>query len=367
MSSPIAYEKVANMLNQWYSSIKQHNISAADAKKEEIQPLLDSMDENQDVLLYYNLLDARYLLLKEEYSKSGGVLDELEKTAEEHETDDMIQYYFFFFSGMYAYYKKQYTKAIMYYKIAEERLKRIPDEIEKAEFHYYLSKAYYQIDQNHFSLVHAEIAYDTFKAHDTYKEKTINCEMMLGANKLDLLLFEEAEKHYESARTIAKANDFRYSESLALFNLGIAYERRKMFAEASTCFEQAWTIPEHIESFVGVRSAYMLSKVLFQLGDYELARTWNDKALKKATAEGEREYLAKLKLIHSLYEKQNDQEVRQNIEVLEKMQLWSETADLSIEIAEYYKNRDDFEKAAYYFEHGHFAKDKVIQMSEALM
>ncbi|MFE6625584.1 hypothetical protein ACFVGK_41650, partial [Streptomyces sp. NPDC057740] len=156
------------MLNQWYSSIKQHNISAADAKKEEIQPLLDSMDENQDVLLYYNLLDARYLLLKEEYSKSGGVLDELEKTAEEHETDDMIQYYFFFFSGMYAYYKKQYTKAIMYYKIAEERLKRIPDEIEKAEFHYYLSKAYYQIDQNHFSLVHAEIAYDTFKAHDTY-------------------------------------------------------------------------------------------------------------------------------------------------------------------------------------------------------
>ncbi|MFE7282781.1 aspartate phosphatase, partial [Heyndrickxia sporothermodurans] len=41
MSSPIAYEKVANMLNQWYSSIKQHNISAADAKKEEIQPLLD--------------------------------------------------------------------------------------------------------------------------------------------------------------------------------------------------------------------------------------------------------------------------------------------------------------------------------------
>ncbi|MFE7319239.1 hypothetical protein ACFU7T_40065, partial [Streptomyces sp. NPDC057555] len=72
MSSPIAYEKVANMLNQWYSSIKQHNISAADAKKEEIQPLLDSMDENQDVLLYYNLLDARYLLLKEEYSKSGG-------------------------------------------------------------------------------------------------------------------------------------------------------------------------------------------------------------------------------------------------------------------------------------------------------
>jgi hypothetical protein len=68
-----------------------------------------------------------------------------------------------------------------------------------------------------------------------------------------------------------------------------------------------------------------------------------------------------------LYAEQNDQEVRKNILILEDMELWTETADLSMEIAEYYKSKADFEKAAYYFEHSHFAKDKIIKISEALL
>jgi hypothetical protein len=73
-----------------------------------------------------------------------------------------------------------------------------------------------------------------------------------------------------------------------------------MFIEASNCFKQAIRIPEHLASYVGTRSTYMLSKVLFQLGAYA-AQSWYEKALKRATDEGEQEYLAKLKLVYSLY------------------------------------------------------------------
>lgn len=366
-STKVAYEKVAKTLNDWYSLIKQVNIPKATAMRKEIKEILPNMEENEHVLLYFSLIDSRFKIMIEKYQESGSLLNDMTSKALETNTDDMIQYYFYFFSGMYAHHKKQYTKAIIFYKIAEERLKKIPDEVEKAEFHYYLSKAYYQIKQDVFSITHAKIAYDTFKAHDSYKEKTINCEMILGANRLDLFFHEEAQKHYENALSIAKENGFRYSESLALFNLGICFEQRKMFAEASNCFKEALSIPEHLESFVAVRSTYMLSKVLFQLGEHDLAREWYKKALKRATDEGEKEYLAKLKLIHALYEEQNDQEIRKNIKVLEEMNLFSETADLSIEVAEYYKNKADFEKATYYFEHGHFAKDKIKKITEALM
>lgn len=53
-----------------------------------------------------------------------------------------------------------------------------------------------------------------------------------------------------------------------------------------------------------------------------------------------------------------------NIDILEEMELWTETADLLMEIAEC---KADFEKAAYYFKHGHFAKNKIIKVSEELL
>lgn len=56
-----------------------------------------------------------------------------------------------------------------------------------------------------------------------------------------------------------------------------------------------------------------------------------------------------------------------NIDILEEMELWTETADLLMEIAEYYESKADFEKAAYYFKHGHFAKNKIIKVSEELL
>lgn len=72
-----------------------------------------------------------------------------------------------------------------------------------------------------------------------------------------------------------------------------------MFIESSNCFKQALKIPEHLESFVAVRSTYMLSKVLFQLGAYEVALSWYEKALKRATDEGEQEYVAKLQIVYA--------------------------------------------------------------------
>ncbi|WGD89567.1 aspartate phosphatase (plasmid) [Bacillus subtilis] len=365
--STIAFEEVGQAINDWYKIIKQYDLPKAAAMRKEIENTFPNMKENQTVLLYFNLIDSRYKFMTEDYDETGELLDEVKAKALEESTDDMIQYYFYLFSGMYAFHQKRYINAIMYYKIAEERLKKIPDEIERAEFHYYLSKAYYRINQNVFSMTHAKIAYDTFKAYDSYKEKMINSEIMLGVNKLDLLHYDEAQKHFENVNRIAQENQFRFTESLALFNLGITFERQKMFIESSNCFKQALNIPEHFESFVAVRSTYMLSKVLFQLGAFDVALTWYEKALKKAEDEGEQEYLAKLKLVYALYAEQNDQEIRKNIVILEEMELWTETADLSIEIAEYYKSKADLEKAAYYFEYGHFAKDKILKISEALL
>lgn len=60
LKTKIAYEEVAKMLNQWYVMIKRHEISQAVSIKYDIENQLPNMEENQDLSLYFNLLDYRH-------------------------------------------------------------------------------------------------------------------------------------------------------------------------------------------------------------------------------------------------------------------------------------------------------------------
>lgn len=57
---------VANMLNDWYVLMKKRDIQEAIQLKEEILQAFDRMEENQDVLLYYQLLEYRFKDLVED-------------------------------------------------------------------------------------------------------------------------------------------------------------------------------------------------------------------------------------------------------------------------------------------------------------
>lgn len=61
--SKLASERVANILNDWYIAIKQQDAESAEKYFEEIKPLLDEMEEDQEVLMYYSLLEERHKML----------------------------------------------------------------------------------------------------------------------------------------------------------------------------------------------------------------------------------------------------------------------------------------------------------------
>lgn len=77
----IRSEKVGNMLNQWYATIKLQQVHKATQMKKEIQKAIDNMEKNQDVLLYFNMIDSRYKLLIEKYNESGSILKSLKYRA----------------------------------------------------------------------------------------------------------------------------------------------------------------------------------------------------------------------------------------------------------------------------------------------
>ncbi|MDJ1630732.1 hypothetical protein QNN00_10400 [Bacillus velezensis] len=61
--SKLASECVANILNDWYIAIKQQDAESAERYFEEIKPLFDEMEEDQEVLMYYSLLEERHKML----------------------------------------------------------------------------------------------------------------------------------------------------------------------------------------------------------------------------------------------------------------------------------------------------------------
>lgn len=367
VGTKVAFETVAQKLNEWYKVIKQNNIEKAIEMKEEIIRVLPDMVKNQDVLLYFNLLDSRFNLLIENYNASGEIIDDLDSDSLEASTDNMIQYYFFFFSGMYQFYKKNFTEAINFYRRAERSVALIPDEVERAEFNYQIAKAYYEIHQNWFSLNHAEKALESFLASDNYAHKAAATQMIIACNQLDLFRYTDAESLFKKSIRMATKNEEKYAQALGHYNLGICYERQEKLDLARDSFEIALDILEEQESKMStLRATYMLTRVLLKKGLYEDADYWYQKGLDLSSELNEKTYAAKLSIIYSIYRDRNESSLDKGLEQLRKEKLWSDVADLTINAARHFKKEDCLYLASKYFDEGISARDKILTWTEEI-
>ncbi|ASB88414.1 MULTISPECIES: tetratricopeptide repeat protein [Bacillus] len=367
MNVKIAYEKVARMLNEWYGTIKRHQVPKAISMKEEIQSVLPYMEENQDLLLYFNLLDLRHNLMLEKLSDSKEAYEKIKKQEEQvKETNKMIQYYSLFFSGVYEFYKKNFIDAINYYRLAEDKLKSIPDEIESAEFHYKLAHAYYQIDQHFVSLSHAKKAKSIFNAHEDYKVKAIACDMMFGANLYDMYQLSEAEELFQNTLHEAKAINNQRATGIIYHNLGLIFERKNVLGLALEYFKKAMDLQEHFESQNGIRSMYMAARVLYESGDLSEGLNWYKNALTRTKKCNEEEYKSKLKIIYSIYEEYNQLEVNNAFKYLETKNLWSDVSELAEKVADFHKKTGDLNSCTEYLKKALNAKTQILKVTEAL-
>lgn len=98
----IAPAEIASMLNDWYLAIKKHEVEESSRLFEEVKPLLDDMEEDQEVLAYFSLLELRHKVLLHEARGQGF---QHEEPSHMNATSDMLKYYFFLFEGMYEAYK----------------------------------------------------------------------------------------------------------------------------------------------------------------------------------------------------------------------------------------------------------------------
>lgn len=125
-------EQLTSLLNDWYRSmLSQQVVKATNLKKkidEKINKLsIESIQERQDqnLLLYYSLLEFRYTVLTD----SLGIQQNSFDTISDYDmpTDHFLRFYYHFFKSIHSTFISSFTEAEEHYKLAEKILVYIPD------------------------------------------------------------------------------------------------------------------------------------------------------------------------------------------------------------------------------------------------
>ncbi|AWM43011.1 Rap family tetratricopeptide repeat protein [Bacillus amyloliquefaciens] len=376
MDQVLPSSQVGVKINEWYKMIRQFSVPDAEILKAEVEQEIEEMEEDQDLLVFYSLMCFRHQLMldslePEDRYRDRPTVDELLEKIEKPQKrlTGLLKYYSLFFRGMYEFDHKEYVEAIGYYRKAERELNAVLDEMEQAEFHYKIADAYYQIDQHFVSLNHLKKAKQLFEKNQLYKVKVIGCNMMVGANMYDMYRLTEAESYYREALSIARGLEEEKVKRIIgviFHNLGLVYLRGENLIAAEENFKKAIDVKEHIDTVYGVRSLYMMANVLYQCDKAKEARFFYETALNRARTSNEEEYLAKLKIINSLYEEYNETAVKQSLGYLEEKRLWSDFAELTEQLGDFHFEKRNYAEGRNFLKKTIHAQTQILKVTEAI-
>lgn len=363
----IPSSKVGIKIHEWYKMVRQFSVPDAEVLKSEVERELNEMEEDQDLLLYYQLMCFRHRLMLEylESTKKGKprpsiqeLLNQIEEPREN--LNGLLRYYSFFFRGMYEFEQKQYIKAIEFYRNAEKQLAYVPDTIEQAEFHFKMAEAYYIMKQTHVSMYHILRAFKIYNNHELYTVRKIQCLFVIAGNYDDLMCHDKALPHLKNALELAIEIDNKRLISSAYFNIADCHECMGDIDTAVEYAEKAVEINLSEEYNNLPQSLYYFTQLLFKQKNYERAseifRIGRQIALKFSDTlfTSLFEYLEAL-YIHSV----NKEEILEVFKYLEENKIFAYIEELSLEVSNQYLERKDHRNSIEFLQKMMYAQTQI--------
>ncbi len=364
MSGLIASQEVGNMLNTWNLAIQKGDLSAAIEMQDDIDRAIDLMEENQDILLYYQLLSFRLKLKLQNISRN---LDKpfFQRNApdeKEEKTNKLMSYYFYFYNGIYHDYLQDYDKALSYFRIAEKKLAYVDDEIEKAEFHYKIAVLFYDLKMTFLSKYHAQIACDTFNAHETYIKRQINCRMLHALNLIDQFEYDKARALFSEAENMIESINDNHLIIHLYYNMGFLESKKENLEEASALFRRTLSYKEvENQDLLKMRCLYELSRIEISSKSND-AIEWIDLGISLSEQVNHNVFQIKFKLLKELlYEKNQSQlnNINNLCLELEAKRVWVDLEEILVDVAKYLEGRGLLKQSLNYYKRALLASQYV--------
>lgn len=354
MMANIPSSQIGVQINEWYIHIKRFNVTDAEILKTEIERNLNDMEEDQDVLLYFQLMEFRHRLMLDYLNPSENRMNKADYLREVEgqgkRLTGLLEYYFHFFKGMYEFSKGEYLRAITFYRRAEKKLSQVSDEIERAEFYYKISEVFYHMKQTHMSMYYVKLAYDTYTANSTYVIREINCLTVVAGNYIDLKTHEKALVHFENTLKIARSLDNDSMVTKALLNVGCCHNDMGQYDKAVSFFHSAVEVGEKIKAKELIQAYYDLALIYLRKGNRETGVSFFEKSLEYVQFFEDALFGRVLNVLKALYIDLGDREhVLYAMNELRNAAGFPYLEELALEAAEFYNRLERLDDSVYFY------------------
>lgn len=372
MGQVISSSKVGIKIYEWYRMIRQFSVPDAEILKAEVEKEISELENDQDVMMYYQLMAFRHQLMldyiepTDKYGDRPTTAELLEKIeTSQKKLSGILQYYSYFFRGMYEYDKKEFVEAIGLYLKAEKQLSFVSDEIEKAEFHFKVGESFYIMKQTHVSMHHLLQALKVFDENESYKIRKIQCLFMIAGNYDDLKYFEKARPHLEKALSLSRELNNDHFIGSSLYNLAYSYAREEKFSKAIVYFKQAADICKSSQLKFLPRALFGYCWALLKVGNIEQGHS----VLKEGISyfqDPQNLYNRLYRLLEALYiDPVNKDEIYETFNYLEEKKLYAYMESSAYDSALHFEKLNDYESSTEFFLKMVYAQ-KQIQRGECL-
>ncbi|CAI8769627.1 response regulator aspartate phosphatase C [Bacillus sp. IT-79MI2] len=352
----VTKEQMKHSLDTWYQVMLQQQVEKATRCKEEIDNNLNQVEANQDVLLYYALLNFRYNVLTDWVAVKEDSFDRVESF--EIPTEGLLAYYYHFFKGFHLRLITNYTEAKEQFDQAEKLLQYITNPFEKAEFNYRLGEFYYHSYQQVKAIDFIQKAKEEFSKQSGYEINLALCENIYGLCCIDLKQFELAEETLNATLDVFQKTNHEKYILMVRNNLGLLYANQNVSESAIRHLSEVTKkSPNHF------RALYLEADENLKLNRSDIAESLIEKGLHICNQFKNQEYQYRFMILKEMNTNINafEKAVLKGIMYFEKEELFDCIEEYAERLADKFYNENNHEKASKYYHMSKEARKKQIK------
>ncbi|MFC7394907.1 helix-turn-helix domain-containing protein [Scopulibacillus cellulosilyticus] len=354
-------DEINELLDEWYSIIRDRNIVDANEKEKIIINRLNNI-QDPILLLKFDLYKSRLLMILGNTSEASSLLKGVEKFSDILTTE--LQYFFFHFTGINFYNIEDFEKSIDYIKKAEYLLihKLNLSEQEFADLYYHLSLSYigsYSITK---SINYAHKALTIFEK-DYNLKRIADCQTLLGICNRRIYNYEQAKYHYNQALKFAELYDDNERRGIIHHNIGFVYSCQGNPEKAIEYLEKGQQFKSKADLDPKNRciTFHLLAKEYCAVKETKKAQKLIDQGIKLAKSFDLIDCYYDFKILDVRMNQKEDYEsiLKEAIPYFKKIQRWDYVAEYAEELANFYYDIRQYKSASQFYRLANDARKQI--------